>query len=106
LFAFFAKYWVLIVAQLLSGVSAAAVTVLTILVVTDLTTGTGRFNLVRGFLGTVIAISASMSTGVTGFIFEKLGTSPGFLILAGLAVIATGLLWSAMPETKPAKYLD
>jgi MFS family permease len=106
LFAFFAKYWVLIVAQLLSGVSAAAVTVLTILVVTDLTTGTGRFNLMRGFLGTVIAISASMSTGVTGFIFEKLGTSPGFLILAGLAVIATGLLWSAMPETKPAKYLD
>jgi MFS family permease len=106
LFAFFAKYWVLIVAQLLSGVSAAAVTVLTILVVTDLTTGTGRFNLVRGFLGTVIAISASISTGVTGFIFEKLGTSLGFLILGGLAVIATGLLWSAMPETKPAKYLD
>ena len=106
LFACFSTYWVLIVAQLLSGISAAAVTVLTILVVTDLTTATGRFNLVRGFVGTVIAIAASISTGVTGFIFEKMGNWQGFLILAGCAVVATGLLWSAMPETRPAKYLD
>ena len=96
----------LIIAQLLSGVTAATVTVLTVLVVTDLTTGTGRFNLVRGFVGTIIAISASISTGVTGFIFEKLGDWQGFSILAGFAVIATGLFWLAMPETRPAKYLD
>ena len=106
LFAYFSKYWVLIIAQLLSGVTAATVTVLTVLVVTDLTTGTGRFNLVRGFVGTIIAISASISTGVTGFIFEKLGDWQGFSILAGFAVIATGLFWLAMPETRPAKYLD
>ena len=79
---------------------------LTILVITDLTTGTGRFNLVRGFVGTGIAIAASISTGVTGFIFEKLGNWQGFLMLAGFAVIATSLLWLAMPETRPAKYLD
>jgi hypothetical protein len=48
LFAFSTDYAVLVVAQLLSGVSVAAVTVLTVLVITDLTTGTGRFNLVRG----------------------------------------------------------
>ena len=106
LFACFSEYWVLIVAQLLSGASASAVTVLTILVITDLTTGTGRFNLVRGFVGTGIAIAASISTGVTGFIFEKLGNWQGFLMLAGFAVIATSLLWLAMPETRPAKYLD
>ena len=56
LFAFSANVWVLFTAQLLGGISAAAVTVLTILVVTDLTTGTGRFNLVRGFIGTLISI--------------------------------------------------
>lgn len=106
LFACFSEYWVLVVAQLLSGASASAVTVLTILVITDLTTGTGRFNLVRGFVGTGIAIAASISTGVTGFIFEKLGNWQGFLMLAGFAVIATSLLWLAMPETRPAKYLD
>jgi hypothetical protein len=82
LFAFPANVSVLLTAQLLGGVSAATVTVLTILVVTDLTTGTGRFNLVRGFIGTVIAIAASISTTPTGFLFEALGHWEGFLILA------------------------
>jgi len=88
------------------SVSAAAVTVLTILVITDLTTGTGRFNLVRGFVGTVIAIAASISTGITGFIFQGLGNWQGFLIPAAFAATATALLWSAMPQTRPTRYLD
>jgi MFS family permease len=91
---------------LLVGISAAAVTVLTVLVITDLTTGTGRFNLVRGTIGTVIAIAASASTAASGFIFEAFGHWEGFLILAAVAVIATALLWAAMPETRPEKYLD
>jgi MFS family permease len=106
LFAFSADVWILFTAQLLGGVSAAAVTVLTILVVTDLTTGSGRFNLVRGFIGTLIAIAASISTSATGFLFESLGNWEGFLILAAASAIATALLWAAMPETRPAKYLD
>jgi hypothetical protein len=40
--------------------------------VTDLTTGTGRFNLVGGAVGTLIAIAASISTTATGFLFEAL----------------------------------
>ena len=78
--------------QLLGGISAAAVTVLTILVITDLTTGTGRFNLVRGFVWTLIAIAASISTTVTGFMFQTLGHWEGFLILAGIALGAAALL--------------
>jgi MFS family permease len=101
LFATSSGYWVLIVGQLLSGISAATVTVLTVLVITDLTTGTGRFNLVQGFLGTIIAIAASISIGTTGFIFEQIGPLAGFVILAAAAAAAT-----AMPETKPGKYLD
>src|SRR5215472_13458996 len=106
LFAFSANVSVLLTAQLLGGFSAAAVTVLTILVLTDLTTGTGRFNLVRGFIGTLISIAASISTTATGFLFEALGHWEGFLILAAASALATALLWAAMPETMPAKYLD
>ncbi len=106
LFAYFTEYSVLVIAQILGGMSAAAVTVLTILVITDLTTGTGRFNFVQGFFGTIIAIAASISTAATGFIFQELGHWPGFLILAGAAAAASALLWAAMPETRPAKYLD
>jgi sugar phosphate permease len=72
----------------------------------SMTTGTGRFNLVRGFIGTLIAIAASISTTATGFLFEALGNWEGFLILAVASAIATALLCVAMPETRPAKYLD
>jgi MFS family permease len=106
LFAFSADVSILLTAQLLGGISAAAVTVLTILVITDLTAGTGRFNLVRGSVGTLIAIAASISTTATGFIFQELGQWEGFLILAAASAIATALLGAAMPETLPAKYLD
>jgi MFS family permease len=106
LFAFSANVWALFTAQFLGGISAAAVTVLTILVITDLTTGTGRFNLVRGFIGTLIAVAASISTATTGLLFEVLGNWGGFLILAAASAIATASLWAAMPETRPAKYLD
>jgi MFS family permease len=106
LFAFFGEYPMLVIGQLLDGVSGATVTVLTILVITDITTGTGRFNLARGVVGTLIAIAASLSTGATGFLFQSFGHWAGFFTLAGVAAAGTLLLWIAMPETKPAEYVD
>jgi len=106
LFAINTSYPVLIIGQCLGGISAAAVTVLTVLMVADLTTGTGRFNLIQGFIGTVIAIAAAISTGGSGFVFENFGHLSGFLILAAVAVAATVLLATALTETKPGKYLD
>ena len=106
LFAFFHEYPVLIIGQLLDGVSGATVTVLTVLVVTDITTGTGRFNLARGAIGSVVAIAASVSTGATGFFFQSFGNLAGFFALAAIAAAGTLLLWLAMPETKPAEYID
>ena len=74
--------------------------------ITDMTTGTGRFNLVQGFISTVIAIAAAISTGTTGFIFERLGLVSGFLILGAAAAAATLLFWVGLTETKPGKYID
>jgi MFS family permease len=106
LFAVNTSYPVLVIGQCLGGISAAAVTVVTVLMIADLTTGTGRFNLIQGFVGTVIAIAAAISTGASGFVFEKVGHLYGFLILAAIAVGATVLLWTALTETRPGKYLD
>jgi MFS family permease len=106
LFAAYSSYPILIVGQSLGGISAACVTVLTVLMIADMTTGTGRFNLVQGFIGTVIAIAAAISTGGTGILLEKFGHFPGFLILGAAAAAATLLFWAALTETKPGKYLD
>jgi predicted MFS family arabinose efflux permease len=106
LFALSSDYPVLVIGQLLDGVSGATVTVLTVLVITDITTGTGRFNLTRGMVGTLLAVAASLSTAATGFLFQSFGRGAGFFTLAGVAAAATLLLWLAMPETKPAEYPD
>src|SRR5262249_62260425 len=78
-FAVDTSYPALVVGQGLGGVSAAAVTVLTVLMITDMTTGTGRFKLVQGFIGTVIAIAAAISTGASGFVFQRVGQLCGVL---------------------------
>ena len=54
-----AAYPVVAIAQGLSGLTGAVIGVLTVIVVADLTAGTGRFNLALGALGTINAIAAS-----------------------------------------------
>jgi len=51
---------------------------MTVLVITDLTTGTGRFNLARGAVGTCTGIAAAVSTTATGVIAAGLGLRPPF----------------------------
>jgi MFS family permease len=93
---------ILIVAQLLDGVSATMLGVLTALIVADLTAGTGRFNLAQGFVGTISGIGASLSTTLSGLLAGSLGRAAGFLGIAAVALAAVLLLWLLMPETNPS----
>ena len=93
---------ILIVAQLLDGVSGATLGVLTALTVADLTAGTGRFNLAQGFVGTISGIGASLSTTLIGLVAGSFGRAAGFLGIAAVALAALFLLWLLMPETHPS----
>jgi MFS family permease len=92
---------ILIVAQILDGVSGATLGVLTALIVADLTAGTGRFNLVQGFVGTISGIGASLSTTLSGLVVGTFGRAAGFLGIAVVA-LAAALLCLPMPETNPS----
>ena len=92
----------LICIQLLDGVSGSVLGVLTALVVADLTSGTGRFNLAQGFVGMLAGIGASLSTTFFGLIVGNFGSAIGFLGIATAALTAVFLAWLLMPETKPA----
>ena len=96
----------MILVQLLDGTTGAIMTVLTILIITDLTTGTGRFNLTQGVVGTLTGVAAAVSTAASGFIVSRLGEVVGFLSLAGITCIGLGALCLLLPESKPAEYLD
>jgi predicted MFS family arabinose efflux permease len=104
--AFSSSYPLLLLGQTLSGITGAIIGVLTTVVVTDLTAGTGRFNLAMGVLGALSGVAAALSTGVTGYIFQAIGSRFGYLPLAVVAAAATVLLWMFLSETKPHQYED
>jgi MFS family permease len=93
---------VLVVAQLLDGVSGTMLGVLTALTIADLTAGTGRFNLTQGWVGLMSGVGASLSTSLSGLIAGSLGRTAGFLSIAAVGLIAVALLWFLMPETRPS----
>jgi len=106
LLAFTSAYSYLVVAQILDGINGAIISVLTVLVITDLTADTGRFNLAQGVVGAMIGVSASISTLATGFLFQGFGALTGFLAVTGVAIAAVVVFWLFVPETKPADYGD
>jgi predicted MFS family arabinose efflux permease len=85
--------------QVLDGVAAAIFGVVSVLVIADLTRGTGRFNLTLGAITTAVAIGASLSQVVAGSIAQHAGFRAAFLFLSVVAVLAFGIFYFFMPET-------
>jgi len=92
----------LVVVQLLDGLTGAVLGVLTALVIADLTKGTGRFNLAQGLVGTLSGIGAALSTSISGLIVERVGHMAGFLGVTMVGLIAIAILWLFVPETRPS----
>ncbi len=92
--------------QLLDGVSSAILTVLTIVVVMDLTSGTGRFNLARGLVGLASTAAAALSLTAFGFVAQEIARWAAFVSMAAVTAAGALLMWFMLGETKPAKYID
>jgi predicted MFS family arabinose efflux permease len=95
--------YLLVAVQLLDGISAAVLGIMGPLVVADLTRGTGRFNLGQGIVGTAIGIGASLSTTLAGYMSDHFGSATTFLTLAAIAAAGLLLVFTVMPETRPAE---
>jgi MFS family permease len=93
----------LVIVQLLDGVTAAVFAVMVPLVVADLTRGTGRFNLGQGIVGTATGIGASLSATFAGYMTDRFGSASAFTTLAAIAVVGFAVLWFMMPETRPVE---
>ena len=89
----------LVATQVLDGVGAGIFGVVSVLVIADLTQGTGRFNFTLGAIGTAVGIGASFSQVVAGSIVQHFGSDAGFIFLATVASAAFGILYFFMPET-------
>jgi len=100
LFALFSDPYALIVIQILDGITAAVLGVMTALVIADVTKGTGRFNLAQGIFGTMMGVGASLSPTLTGLIVYRFGPSAGFVSLAAVGLVAFLVVAVLLPETK------
>jgi MFS family permease len=91
LFAFVRDPYLLVVIQVLDGMSAAVLSVLIPLVVVDVTYGSGHFNLAQGFVGTATGLGASISMVFAGYLSGRFGNEIAFLSLTASAATAFAL---------------
>jgi predicted MFS family arabinose efflux permease len=94
----------LVAIQILDGVGAGIFGVVSVLVIADLTKGTGRFNLTLGAISTAVGIGASLSQVSAGFVVDHFSYNTGFFFLAAVATAALGILYFFMPETRDRQF--
>ena len=94
----------LVAIQILDGVGAGIFGVVSVLVIADLTRGTGRFNLTLGAISTAVGIGAALSQTIAGSIVHHFGFDTGFLFLGAIASAAFGILYFSMPETRDTQF--
>jgi Na+/melibiose symporter-like transporter len=103
LFAFVQDPHLLVLIQILDGITASVFAVLVPLVVVDVTYGSGHFNLAQGIVGTATGMGASISVLFAGYVSDRFGGEVAFLALGAIAAAAFSLVCLAMPETRPRK---
>jgi len=95
----------LITIQILDGIGAGIFGVVSVLVIADLTQGTGRFNITLGAITTAVGIGAALSQMIAGTIVHHYSFNTGFLFLAAIAALAFSILYLFMPETRESSFL-
>jgi len=101
LFAGITDPYVMIAIQLLDGLSAAALGVLSPLIVADITRDSGYYTTALGIVGLAVGGGATLSTAAAGLIADHFGAATTFLSLAAVGLCAIALVITLMPETKP-----
>ena len=100
LFSHTASPYGVVAIQLLDGVAAGIFGVISVLVASDLTRGTGRFNLAQGLTALAVGLGATLSNATAGYVVQWFGYTTGFLYLAGIALCALVFFALFMPETR------
>ncbi len=92
--------------QALDGVANGIFAMVFLLILADVTAGTGRFNLAQGALMTLVGLGASASNLVAEEVVELFGYTTGFLFLAAVAFVGLVIFLVFMPETAPHAMKD
>ncbi len=89
----------LVAVQSVDGVVAGIASVVSTLIIADLTKGTGRFNIAQGAFAAAPGLGASLSNAAFGSLYYAAGAHTSFLALGGVALAGLTFFWLLMPET-------
>jgi MFS family permease len=92
----------LIAVQCMDGLGAGIFGVVGVLIIADLTKGTGRFNAAQGAIATAQGLGAFLSNSVAGYLAKSRGDDFTFYVLAAIAAAGLVFFWVMMPETRQA----
>jgi MFS family permease len=90
----------LIAVQCMDGLGAGIFGVVGVLIIADLTKGTGRFNAAQGAIATAQGLGAFLSNSVAGYLAKSRGDDFTFYVLASIALVGLVFFWVMMPETR------
>ena len=90
----------LVLVQILDGVSSAIIGVVMPVIAADVTRDNGRFALAQGIIGTAMGIGASFSATIAGVLTDHFGSSFAFYGLTSIGVVAVLVPLVLMPETR------
>ena len=93
----------LVMIQALDGVANGIFGVLFLLIVADLTKGSGRFNIVQGALATLLGIGVSLSNLIAEQVVEFTNFDTGFIFLGLVGLVGLFVFAVFMPETLSRK---
>jgi MFS family permease len=99
LFSLTANPYAVVGIQLLDGIAAGIFGVIAIVIASDITQGTGRFNVAQGATSLAVGIGAALSQVTGGFVAERFGFAMSFIVLSGVAGFALLFFLLCMPET-------
>jgi MFS family permease len=100
LFSFISNPVMLTFFQLLDGVGAGIFGVVSILMMADLSKGTGHFNLLQGVVYSSMGLGAALSSIYAGFLVRSWGYNIGFASLAVTGLLASLFFFFFIKETK------
>ncbi|MEM1341667.1 MAG: MFS transporter, partial [Pseudomonadota bacterium] len=89
----------LVAIQSLDGIANGIFAVLFLLIVSDVTKGTGRFNVAQGALAALVGVGASASNLIAEEIVQISSYDMAFYFLAGVSLLGALIFASFMPET-------
>ena len=90
----------LIAVQCIDRLGAGIFGVVSVLIVADLTKGTGRFNAAQGVIATAQGCGAFLSNYIGGLVAKHMGNDFTFYMLAAIATGGLVFFWLLMPETR------